>query len=150
MLTGLLLGGPIGLIVGGAAAGAEAAEAEEAGLYEVPKFEAEPPPEQDDPLVDDWIDLEKDKIGKPESLSDVPMGDPSQSDVRNWACTPHQALTDGEAWLMSGGRGHERLGFDGRWGVRCDADPFGRRAGDRFSTRRELILDALLQDAARR
>lgn len=149
VLTGLLLGGPIGLAIGGAAAGAEAAEAEEAGFYETPKLDASPPPEMDDPLTDDWVDLEKDKIGKPEGLSTVPMGDASQSDVRNWACTPHEALTDGASWLLSGGSGHERMGFGGRWGVRCDADPFSRRAGDRFSSRRDVILDALLERTAR-
>lgn len=149
VLTGFLLGGPIGLAIGGAAAGAEAAEAEDAGLYEAPTLQAEPPPEGDDPLVDDWVDLEKDKIGKPASVAIAPISDASQSDVRNWACTPHEALTDGQGWLLAGGPGHERLGFNGRWGVRCDMDPFARRAGDRFSARREVILDALLERAAR-
>lgn len=148
VLLGFLLGGPIGAAIGGAAAGAEAAEAEDAGLYEAPKLEADPPPENDDPLVDDWTDLERDKIGKPAHVASAPLADAAQSDVRNWACTPLEALTDGHAWLASGSPGHERIGFNGRWGVRCDLDPFARRAGDRFSLRREVILDALLARAA--
>lgn len=143
VLAGFLLAGPFGAAIAGAAAGAEAADAEEEGLYEPPKLNPDPPPESDDPLGEDASDIEKDKIGKPQSVPVVPLADPRQSETRDWRSSPEEALLD-DSLLLSPEGFPDRHGFDGRWGVRCTNDPVLIRSGIRFPSYRSQIIDALL------
>ncbi|HEV7371365.1 hypothetical protein, partial [Arenibaculum sp.] len=135
-----------GAVVGGIAAAAEAAEAEKAGLYEVPDLDAAPAPDPpgDDPLTEDAIDLEKEKMGKPASAPHPPFFDPAQGESRDWACTADQALADG-ARVVAIQNG--LLAASGRWGVRCDGDGFQIRSGLRLPAYRFHVVDALLRQA---
>jgi hypothetical protein len=146
VLAGFALGGPLGAIVGGIAAGAEAASAEEEGLYETPKLNPEPPPESDDPLAEAASDIEKDKIGKPKSVQNPPLVDPTQSKARDWLSEPKDALVD-DSRLLSPYANLETAVFKGRWGVRCTNDPFLIRGGIFFPAYRSQIVDALLTQA---
>lgn len=143
VLAGFLLGGPIGLLVGLAAVEAEASWAEEEGLFEPPKLDPSPPPEQDNPLADDAADLEKQNVATPLGISTPPLIDPVQSEVREWEVTPEEALVDDLIVLAPYGSGH-RPSYTGRWGVRCHEDQFLRRSGIRVPAYRALVIDAIL------
>ena len=135
--------GPIGAAIAAASAGAEASEAEKEGLYEPPKLNPDPPPESDDPLGEAAADIEKDKVGKPQSVATVPLVDANQSETRDWRPSAEEALVDDS--LLLGGEGLlTGHAFDGRWGVRCTDDPMLRRSGIRFPLYRGQIIDALL------
>lgn len=142
VLAGFALGGPVGLLVGIAAAEAEAEPAVDAGLYEPPKLEQDPAPSPpgDDPLSEDAVDLEKQAISAPADVASFPLVDLAMSEVRTWASEPELALVDGSYLLSLQAAGR----YEGRWGVRCADDRFSIRTGMRLPDYRAQVIEALL------
>ena len=82
---------------------------------EAPKLNPEPPPERDDPLAEDAIDLEKQNIAVPAGTTSVPFADMSQSELREWSVDSAQALV-GNSYLLSLARVLLGDGFKGHSG----------------------------------
>jgi|GEM_PF-5006346 len=138
------IGAVAGAIVGGIAAGAEVAEGEGEGFYEVPKLDPSPAldPPGENPTFEDAVDLEKQTVVKPAFAANPPFFDPASGVSHDWLPSGAVALKDGtmvrsiQAKLLAG---------SGRWGVRCDQDGLLTRSGMTLPAYRNLVLDALLK-----
>jgi hypothetical protein len=134
-------------IIGVILAAAEASDAEEEGLYKVPDVDPSPPPESDDPLAEDAADIEKSKVGSKLTAESIPLIDPAQAEVRQWVCSADDSLVD-DSLVLSPYGNVDRPTFAGRWGVRCESDPFLLRTGINFPGYRAQIVDAMLKGAS--
>ncbi|SDH35942.1 hypothetical protein SAMN05421505_114137 [Sinosporangium album] len=138
---GGLVGAAVGAVVGVLASALEAAEAEKQGWMEQPKLTPDPPPDQDNPLVDDWEELEQRNVVAPAGINAPPLIDTARSELRHWTSAPKESLVDGSILFTADG---ERPTFAGRWGVRCVDDPFLLRSGIAYPDQRAAVVDALL------
>jgi hypothetical protein len=73
--------------------------------------------------------------GRPELDQSAPV-------IRNWNGTnvDRMVIRSTQIWWPSD---HQRRGFDGRWGVRCQDDPNTRRSGIQFPDFRAALLNDL-------
>jgi hypothetical protein len=152
VLAGLGIAGPFGALVGAIAAGAEAVAIHE-GLDEKPKLEIEDakPPEWPDDLEDP-----RDKLqslgtslvvlpqGQENLLPALMAGAEANASLSYWIDDSEQTVVDRTQQMFWADRLGNTVGYRGRWGVRCDDDPFNRRAGGKFPEFRLQILKQLV------
>jgi hypothetical protein len=152
ILAGLGIAGPFGAVIGAIAGAAEAAAIHE-GLDEKPelKFGDAKLPEWPDDLEDPRDKLQESGV----SLVVLPRGQegliPSllgeteaMPRLSYWIDDSEQTVVDRTQQLFWADRLGSTVGYKGRWGVRCDDDPFNRRAGGKFPEFRLQILKQLV------
>jgi hypothetical protein len=71
-----------------------------------------------------------------------PERDESATEIRNWngIDVDRMVIRSTQTWWPSD---HDRRGYDGRWGVRCQDDPNTRRSGIQFPDFRATLLNDL-------
>lgn len=152
VLVGLALASIPGAIAGAIAGGAEAVAIHE-GLDEKPELKPgeEKPPEWPDDLEDP-----RDQLEDPtQALAIVPQGQAGliplltgavadATNVSFWLDDREKTIVDRAQQLFWFDQLTFSAGYQGRWGVRCNDDPFSRRAGGKIPEFRLQILKRLV------